>query len=150
MSPRRSSNRRAKLSEADREIWDNVTRGIRPISRDSPQTAMPPSAGDPEVKSSAPAKARRPPMPEGFAVGAAVGAKDATQPAHDLAPSLPERLSIAGHALDRRTAAKLRRGRTRPEARLDLHGMTLAQAHPALIRFLGDAHTRNLRLVLVI
>jgi DNA-nicking Smr family endonuclease len=42
------------------------------------------------------------------------------------------------------------RGKLKPEARIDLHGMTLADAHPALIRFVTDAWDRGLRLVLVI
>jgi len=42
------------------------------------------------------------------------------------------------------------RGKLKPEGRLDLHGMTLAQAHPALTRFILDAYDRDKRLVLVI
>jgi DNA-nicking Smr family endonuclease len=52
--------------------------------------------------------------------------------------------------LDRKAFARLKRGRSQPEARLDLHGMTLAQAEPALHRFLSSAQARGLRLVLVI
>jgi DNA-nicking Smr family endonuclease len=37
-----------------------------------------------------------------------------------------------------------------PEARIDLHGMTLAEAHPELIRFVLNAHADAMRLVLVI
>jgi hypothetical protein len=37
--------------------------------------------------------------------------------------------------MDAGTFGKLKRGQARPEARIDLHGMTLAQAHPALIGF---------------
>ncbi len=42
------------------------------------------------------------------------------------------------------------RGKLVPEARLDLHGMTLAQAHGALNSFILGAVRRGLRLVLVI
>jgi DNA-nicking Smr family endonuclease len=42
------------------------------------------------------------------------------------------------------------RGKLQPEARIDLHGMTLAEAHPELIRFILNAHAQGLRLVLVI
>ncbi len=42
------------------------------------------------------------------------------------------------------------RGKLKPEARIDLHGMTLAQAHPALNSFILNAHADGLRLVLVI
>jgi DNA-nicking Smr family endonuclease len=42
------------------------------------------------------------------------------------------------------------RGKMKPEARIDLHGMTLSEAHPALVDFVIDAHARGLRLLLVI
>ena len=42
------------------------------------------------------------------------------------------------------------RGKLRPEAKLDLHGMTLAEAGPELARFILSCHARGLRLVLVI
>ena len=52
--------------------------------------------------------------------------------------------------MDRKQFLRMKRGKTQPEARIDLHGMTLAQAHPALTRFLVDANDRGLRTVLVI
>jgi len=52
--------------------------------------------------------------------------------------------------LDRQTARSLRRGERRPDARLDLHGMTADRAHSALNRFILDARTRGHRCVLVI
>ena len=44
----------------------------------------------------------------------------------------------------------MRRGKLAPEARIDLHGMTLAEAHPELIHFILNAQTAGMRLVLVI
>ncbi|MEM8760262.1 MAG: Smr/MutS family protein [Pseudomonadota bacterium] len=52
--------------------------------------------------------------------------------------------------LDRRTADRLRKGSREPDARLDLHGMTAERAHRALDRFVGEAHRRGHRCVLVI
>ena len=46
--------------------------------------------------------------------------------------------------------AKLKKGMLEPEAWLDLHGMTLEQAYPALLNFIVSAHNRQKRLVLVI
>lgn len=51
---------------------------------------------------------------------------------------------------DRATAEKMRRGQLPVEATLDLHGMTLARAEPALAAFLTQAQARGLRLVLVV
>jgi DNA-nicking Smr family endonuclease len=69
---------------------------------------------------------------------------------HDLARPLPAALASAPVAMDRKAHRKLTRGKLSPEARIDLHGMTLSAAHPALMRFIADAHARGLRLVLVI
>jgi DNA-nicking Smr family endonuclease len=52
--------------------------------------------------------------------------------------------------MDAGTHAKMTRGKLHPEARIDLHGLTLAEAHPELIRFILNAQSQGLRLVLVI
>lgn len=52
--------------------------------------------------------------------------------------------------MDHKTFGKLKRGRLDPEGRIDLHGMTLDQAHPALTRFILSAQASGKRLVLVI
>jgi DNA-nicking Smr family endonuclease len=44
----------------------------------------------------------------------------------------------------------MKRGKVAPEGRLDLHGMTLDRAHPALVRFILTAQASGKRLVLVI
>jgi DNA-nicking Smr family endonuclease len=41
-------------------------------------------------------------------------------------------------------------GKHEIDARLDLHGLTQSEAHAALLRFLRNAHARDVRLVLVI
>jgi len=63
-------------------------------------------------------------------------------------PAQKPRRSTAG--LDGNTAERLRRGQLDPEARLDLHGMTEATAHRALVTFLRAASARRLRLILVV
>ncbi|MDN5787643.1 Smr/MutS family protein [Pseudorhodobacter sp.] len=67
-------------------------------------------------------------------------------------PAAPKPQTAAPSSLqmDAKAFAKLTRGRLAPDARIDLHGMTLAEAHPELIRFLLNAHAAGLRLVLVI
>lgn len=54
------------------------------------------------------------------------------------------------HGVDGRTFARLKRGRIRPEARLDLHGRTLAEAQREVGAFLAGAAARGLRCVLII
>ncbi len=53
-------------------------------------------------------------------------------------------------SLDGNTAEKLKRGQLAPGARIDLHGMTEAAAHGALLSFLAGAQARGVKLVLVI
>jgi len=52
--------------------------------------------------------------------------------------------------LDKRTLERLRRGLLRPEARLDLHGMTQDQAYPSLMSFLEASQAAGKRCVIVI
>ena len=52
--------------------------------------------------------------------------------------------------MDRKTHRRLTAGKVRPEARIDLHGMTTAHAHTALTSFILSARARGLRTVLVI
>lgn len=52
--------------------------------------------------------------------------------------------------LDPKTRRALSRGRIRPEASLDLHGMRQQEAHAALVRFLQGAQGRGIRLVTIV
>ena len=53
-------------------------------------------------------------------------------------------------AMDKKVFQNLKRGRLVPEGKIDLHGMTLDRAHPALIRFILASQAKGKRLVLVI
>jgi DNA-nicking Smr family endonuclease len=52
--------------------------------------------------------------------------------------------------MDAKAFGKMIRGKLSPEARIDLHGMTLSEAHRELISFILNAHSAGSRLVLVI
>jgi DNA-nicking Smr family endonuclease len=69
---------------------------------------------------------------------------------NDLKPSISTALDSAPVQMDYKSFKKMKRGKSTPEATFDLHGMTVAQAHSALIHFLMTSYTRNMRLVLVI
>lgn len=126
------------------DLWNKVARQA---------SAMHPAK--PQPKPTAPPKAPSPkPLVEGrettlpsFRIG-----QDAKQPAarHSLAPSISDRVNGAPVAMDRKAFDRMKRGKLPVDARIDLHGMTLAQAHPRLIRFVLDAQARGDRLVLVI
>lgn len=52
--------------------------------------------------------------------------------------------------LDGRTEERLRRGTIKPDAKLDLHGLTEQAAHQVLLSFLRTAQARRFKLVLVV
>lgn len=111
----------------DSALWDCFTADVKPL-RDRPAQ-----------KPAAPAKAPQP--------------VTRTTPASPPPPPT-QRPAPLGHGsspdLDRRTMERLRRGQLRPEARLDLHGMTRDAAHGALSDFIHRARGRGQRVLLVI
>lgn len=69
---------------------------------------------------------------------------------HSLAPHISDHLMNNHVQMDRKAYGKMKRGKLGPEARIDLHGMTLARAHPALNGFILSAQAQGKRLVLVV
>lgn len=131
------ARRRKALSAEDQALWKQVAASAKPMhaTRPAPQTSQ---------KSPTPSAKR---AITSFQIGQKAPAHD---PGHHLAPSVVERVNDAKIRMDRATYQKMQRGKLKPEAKIDLHGMTLARAHPALIEFVARAHSRGARLVLVI
>ncbi|WP_165886195.1 Smr/MutS family protein [Varunaivibrio sulfuroxidans] len=67
-----------------------------------------------------------------------------------LARALPRLDHDAQPGLDKATAQKMRRGKIRPQRRLDLHGLTQDEARRALTAFLRAAQEAGCRDILVI
>ncbi len=80
----------------------------------------------------------------------AVTPKPAKSPKPSADAPVPRRPKGVQTNLDGHTSEKLKRGQLAPAARIDLHGMTEAAAHGALLSFLTGAQSRCVRLVLVI
>lgn len=136
-------SRRRGLTPEDRELWSRVAKTATPLH---PQARQP-------VPDIAPKALPLQPRPApGFELPAnlRLGGKALPRRGHDLAPSPAEALRSAPIRMDHKTHKQMSRGKLRPEARLDLHGMTLAQAGPELTRFVLSCHAQGLRLVLVI
>lgn len=138
-------SRKRGLTGEDQEIWSRVARTAKPLH--------------PTLKTSAPLAAPRPvPDPaeraaERFAVQPfrlGQTSRPATASMDGVGLSPAERLNQHPLRMDHKTHRKMRQGKLRPEARLDLHGMFLADAHPALMHFILQAHAAGKRLVLVI
>lgn len=135
--------RRRNLRPEEEEIWDLVARSTRPLHPQRPKRV---EAGIvaalPEVKA---------PKPPAGLPAFRIGDRAPKAPArHDLSPTIGQQIATAPLRMDAGTHKAMRKGKLLPEARLDLHGMTLAEAHPELIRFVLNAHSAGMRLVLVI
>jgi len=119
------------LSADDLALWQRATREIAPLKDKKEKEPSANSWKIKEKKEDAP----RVPTPRA---------------APPRPPSEPPLSAGGGAGVDKRTAGRLRRGELQIEARLDLHGMTLEQAHRALAPFLLAAREAGRRTVLVI
>ncbi len=129
--------RRRSLRPDEVELWQAVARTARPLHPARPLAAEP----EPPRPAEEPKHPARPRLPHFH-----LGEKAPLARPHNLAPALAQ----APVRMDAKTHGRMTRGKLAPEARIDLHGMTLAEAHPELIRFLLNAQEDGLRLVLVI
>jgi DNA-nicking Smr family endonuclease len=121
--------KRRVLSYEERVLWTTVTKSIAPMREALPEIEQnePPPPSDKTV----PKRAVRPHVPMA-----------PPSPAKPVPPAL--------QPLDRRMRQRVARGREQIDARFDLHGLTQAEAHAALARFIASASARGARLVLVI
>ena len=117
-----------KLTEDERLIWAGAMRSVRPLrpgrAPSEPPAAQTPSKNDIKEGSAQPESRR-------------------LQRAAVTSVATPAPFT-------RRDKQRLARGRSPIDARLDLHGMTQAQAHTALARFLDRAQADGATFVLVI
>jgi DNA-nicking Smr family endonuclease len=118
-------SRSRNLSDDERALWAAFVRAIAPLPGTEQKTgALPARAG---AKTAVPSKR---PMRSDTAI----------------APQRPKPLA----PLDRRFKQRVARGRQTIDARIDLHGMTQAEAHRALLGFLRRAQANGGRMVLVV
>jgi DNA-nicking Smr family endonuclease len=120
-------SRRRHLSEEERALWRSFARSIKPLRY--PQEAPPP------------------PVSKAASAGGAA-ASAAPRPAAQQPTRTDESAPLA--PLGRRLRRRVARGREPIDARIDLHGLTQAQAHTALLRFLRAAQADGARVALVV
>jgi DNA-nicking Smr family endonuclease len=115
-----------RLTDEEKHVWGRVARSVTPISRTIPADDL---ATKEHTSSS----------------------NSGDAPAQSPLPRAKSQVSAPTLAsFDRRTRQKLARGRNVINGRIDLHGMTQAQAHTALRRFLQQAQAEGARFVLVV
>ncbi len=143
-------SRRRTLRPEEEELWQAVARTARPMHpRAKAAVNRIEGAVHPHPLTEA-KPVREAEIPKSWLEPFRLGQKARAAKTHDLAPSLGEALRDAPLQMDAKQHGRMVRGKLAPEARIDLHGMTLAEAHPELIRFILNAQLAGLRLVLVI
>jgi DNA-nicking Smr family endonuclease len=125
--------RRRELSAEEHALWRGIARSVRPLRKHArreveegetvvvaPARPTPKAKAAKVVKTAVPARIAKPPGPPPLA------------------------------ALARREKQQLARGRVDIDARIDLHGMTQAEAHMRLVRFVRRAQADGAKFALVI
>ena len=135
--------RRRHLNPDERQLWETVAKTAKPISGRKAFLAETP----PEPLRIPPKTLPTKPRIDPFALGEKA---PRSAPRLDQPKSMTEVLSGQPLIMDAKTHTRMTKGKLLPEARLDLHGMTLGEAHSELIAFILTARARGLRLVLVI
>lgn len=129
------SKSRRDLSAADQHLWRYVTRNVkayRPAAQPIETPAVP--------------VVRKPNRPSPVNT-----TKHGTPVRPSVALSKPNPVTAGAMPnIDRRTGTKLKRGQLPVDGRIDLHGLTLDQAHAGLTAFLKGAYNRQARCVLVV
>lgn len=131
--------RKRTLSARERALWAEVVKSAAPMHKAAALPDDQVSVTSPEPQPGLPPVDLPVPL-QSFRVGERSVAQSAVVP-----PGREPHLRM-----DRRTFTQLKRGKSKPEARIDLHGMTAARAHSALVAFVLRAHAEGQRLLLVI
>ncbi len=138
--------RRRGLSAEDKALWSRIAATAVPLHPPRKQAEPPP----------APQPLKKPPVapdpapllpPSGLRPGSSSGSGSTR---FDLSPAPREALHLQPLRMDHKTHRQMARGKLAPEARIDLHGMTLATAQPVLTRFILQSKAEGRRVVLVI
>ena len=130
--------RKRSLSGAEKSLWKAYTRDVTPIGADYPAELI---------------------EEESDRIDSISLSKTLSKTRSKIRSETPPPSQTSAHKplavgqisdIDRSTARKFTAGRLPVEACLDLHGLNQEQAHGRLDRFIGQAHSRGLRCVLVI
>jgi DNA-nicking Smr family endonuclease len=136
--------RTSHLNKDDADLWSHTARSVEPLRRaKSRVTAAVPDT--PTAQAELPGRSTPTSSPE------------PQRRTHDGRAAVPvlSRTPASQHpppltGIDRRRVRKIAAGQHEIEARLDLHGLRQSDAHRRLARFLHEAQSAGLRMVLVI
>jgi DNA-nicking Smr family endonuclease len=130
---------RRAVDQSDKALWHEAMRGVTRYRGAGKAAELPTPRQKSGTIATAPAKA-----PSGNDTGAIAAGFDPSsiEDTREAAQNVP--------GLARRQALRLRRGQLAIEARLDLHGLTQAEAHRALAGFVARSHAAGKRVLLVV
>ncbi len=132
---------RRKLTPEEIELWRKVTNQAERLHPEIPQSVHPTTLPKPKPNKTPKVRIER------FEVGQNALGKPAR---NALKPTVTESLRATPVQMDTKAFGRMKRGKLKPEGKLDLHGMRVDTAHPALIRFILSAQASGKRLVLVV
>ena len=121
------------LSKEDQELWKKVKESATPLDQRKNLTASPKSFSKKE--------------PQNKYIMNDLKIRPILSPTLITLPPAQDKTTLK---MDQKAFKRMTRGRLKPEATLDLHGSTLAQAHALLVQFIQRNFHANRRLVLVI
>jgi DNA-nicking Smr family endonuclease len=146
--PREMIRGRRPLTEDEERLWAAVARSIRPLrAKQTVKSTSKPSAAPPAKAAASKPQSAKPnaTKPNATSLSVVKHVEHAAHPvAHKAKPPSP------ANTLARRERQQLARGKAELGGRIDLHGMTQAEAHDALLRFLRRAQAEGAKFVLVI
>jgi DNA-nicking Smr family endonuclease len=133
-----------KLTDEEERVWKQATAGVKQKKTPSAKISKIGTKFDEELVG---AKVNIPPQKiEKPVAKNPINASDLIPNSQSLAP-----LNLGNFAgVDAATVRRIKRGQLAVSARVDLHGMTQAEAYRELVEFIEHASSQNKRLVLVI
>lgn len=137
--PKNKKDKKPPQGLDDTALWGHVAATIEPLDERHKNLLKTQSDGEAATAS--------PPTPKTRQPKRAAGAPNMPAPKPPVLPEL-DHGTTAG--VDKSTATRLKKGRQPIEGRLDLHGMTQSEAHPALDAFIENSYRSGKRGVLVI
>jgi len=140
--PRNKKEKKAPKGLDDTALWGHVAASIEPL--DERHKNLLKVATDGTVPAPNPVLAKK---DKSDAAPKVPGDVNPPPKKRTVLPDLDHGTTIG---VDKSTATRLKKGRQPIEGRLDLHGMTQSEAHPALDAFIEKASRNGKRAVLVI
>lgn len=129
-----------KLRKDELELWKQIADRVTPISKREPNEFVQPTKPRPKE----PEKVHFVPALPNKLPGGKTSIKN------NLRPTIQQSLSQQPVSMDKKAFKRMQGGKLKPDARVDLHGMTTDRAHSVLTRFVMSSHASGKRLLLVI